>query len=245
MASVIPRAIRRLVKSQRDNLRAALRSRPQSKADYDARFQMSLREWLIHHQQDVIFDKCSWMGVRAIKNPLDAWVYQEIIFEVKPDVIVEIGSYEGGGTLFLAHLLELMGKGTVISIDIDRSRYAVQHDRIIAITGDSASDEVLEQVARLCEGKSVLALHDGDHSRTQVLRDLEAYSKFVSVNSYLIVEDGIVDLFDPRDGLGLPHDGPLAAVEEFLKKNPHFVVDPDRERYILTYSPRGFLRRIE
>lgn len=206
---------------------------------------MTLSKWLLHHQSNIVFEKCYWMGVRALKNPLDAWIYQEIIHEIKPDVVIEIGSAEGGGTLYLANLLDLVDKGKVISIDIDRSKYNVKHDRIVTITGDSASPEVVEKVAEQCNGKTVLVLHDGEHSREQVTKDLQAYSGFVSVNSYFIVEDGIIDLFKPKDSLGGRKDGPLIAVEQFIKNNSNFIVDKERERYILTYNPKGYLKRIK
>jgi len=185
------------------------------------------------------------MGVRALKNPLDAWIYQEIIYEVQPDIIIEIGTLEGGSTLYFAHLLDLLGKGRVISIDIDRTNYHVQHERIVALTGDSSSPEIISKVSELCEGKSVLVVHDGDHRKEQVLKDLRHYSKFVSLNSYFIVEDGIVDLFKPGDGIGEEGGWALEAAEQFISENPGFVVDTERERYILTYNPRGFLKRIQ
>jgi cephalosporin hydroxylase len=184
------------------------------------------------------------MGVRALKNPFDAWIYQEIIYDVKPDVIVEIGSAEGGSTLYFANLLDILGKGMVISIDIDRSKYGVKHDRIVVITGDSSSQEVIAKITKLCHGKCVLVVHDGDHHREQVLKDLRSYSKLVSVNSYFIVEDSIVDLFKPGDGLGQWYEGPLKAIEQFISETSNFVVDKERERYILTYNPKGFLKRI-
>lgn len=213
--------------------------------DYRRLFKMRLSQWLIYHQKNIVFDKCYWMGVCALKNPLDAWIYQEIIYDVQPDVIVEIGSAHGGSTLYFAHLLDLLGTGNVISIDINRDTFNVKHDRIIVITGDSSSPEVVEKVSELCHDKSVLVMHDGDHSREQVLKDLQNYSKFVSLNSYLIVEDGITDLFKPGDGIGRLYEGPLLAVEQFLSENSDFVVDKERERYILTYNPRGFLKRIK
>lgn len=217
--------------------------RPMRK-DYRRKFNMKLRQWLIYHQKNIVFDKCYWMGVHTLKNPLDAWIYQEIIYDVQPDIIIEIGSLEGGSTLYFANLLDILGKGMVISIDIHRTMYSVKHNRIVVITGDSLSQEVISKVSELSEGKSVLIMHDGDHYKEQVLRDLQNYSKFVSVNSYFIVEDGIIDLFKPGDSIGNYREGPLAAVEQFLDKNRDFIVDTERERYILTYNPRGFLKRI-
>ena len=212
--------------------------------DYRKRLDMTLREWLIYHQKNVECEKCYWMGARVLKNPLDAWVYQEIIYDIKPDVIVEIGSAYGGSTLYLANLLDLLGKGIVVSIDIDRSIFAVKHHRIVTITGDCSSPEVIGEVEKLCLDKKILVIHDGDHRKEAVLRDLAIYSKLVSINSYLIVEDGIMDLFKYGDGMGRLYEGPLKAVDEFLRSNTDFVVDMEREKYLLTYNPRGFLKRI-
>ncbi len=214
------------------------------KEDYVKRFKMNLSRWLIYHQQNIVFQKCRWMGMTAYKNPFDLWIYQEIIYEIKPDFIVEIGSAHGGSTLYFANILDLMSKGSVISIDIDRTKYKAKHSRIIEITGDSSSPETIRQVAALCDGKIVLIVHDADHTKKQVLKDLNSYAGLVSLNSYFIVEDGIIDVFDPGDGLGSAEEGPLAASEEFLKTHPNFVVDKDRERYILTYNPKGYLKRV-
>ena len=205
---------------------------------------MSLREWLFYHQREVAFDKCRWMGLRSLKNPFDAWIYQEILHDVRPDVVIEIGSYEGGTTLYLAHLLELIGNGFVVSIDIDRSRFLASHPRIHTFTGDSGSREILDAVRDLCRGKTVLVVHDADHTKDRVLADLEIYAPLVTVGSYLIVEDGFIDLFEPDDGIGTWTEGPLSAVEEFLTGNPGFVPDRERERYLITYNPRGYLRRV-
>jgi len=205
---------------------------------------MNLRQWLLFHHKNIHFKKMRWMGIKTMKNPFDAWVYQEIIHDVKPEVIVEIGSAEGGSTLYLAHLLDLLGKGRVVSIDCDRADYHIQHDRIVEITGYSDSPDVIDRVAELCRGKSALVIHDGNHTRDQVLKDLDIYSKLVSAGSYLIVEDGIIDLFEPGDYIGKDYYGPLAAIEAFLSRNPGFIVDPERERYILTNNPKGFLKRI-
>ncbi|HEV2070486.1 MAG TPA: CmcI family methyltransferase [Acidimicrobiales bacterium] len=211
---------------------------------YHRLYKGSLRQWLLHHQAEIVYDRCTWMGVKALKNPLDAWIYQEILHEVRPDVVVELGSAAGGGTLYLAHLLEIIGNGVVVSVDIDRSDFQAQHSRIITITGHSTAPETLAEVRRLCEGKRVLVIHDADHHMDQVVKDMRAYAPLVSVGSYFIVEDGLVDLFRPHEALGVPYDGPLAATEAFLSHTPDFEVDAERERYLLTYNPRGFLRRV-
>jgi cephalosporin hydroxylase len=205
---------------------------------------MNLEQWLLYHQSQIVFRQCSWMGVRIYKNPLDAWIYQEIIYETTPDVIVEIGSADGGSTLYLAHLLDLIGNGSVISIDISRHTFQVTHPRIVTITGDSSSSEVVERARALCRDRRVLVIHDGDHRVAQVLSDLRNYAPLVNVGSYVIVEDGIVDLYRSEAMSWGDQDGPLPAVEQFLAENRDFVVDPSRERYILTYNPKGFLKRV-
>lgn len=212
--------------------------------DYRVRLDMTLREWLLYHQRTITFDRCLWMGVPALKNPLDAWIYQELIYRIKPEIILEIGSAHGGSTLYFAHLLDLIGSGAVVSVDIDRSRYVAQHPRILEVTGDSTSPQIIEEIRRLCRNKTVLLIHDGNHDKAFVLRDLAAYAPLVSVGSYCIVEDGIVDLFRPDDSIGNFKDGPLPAIEEFVQHNPQFVIDADCERYLLTYNPKGFLKRV-
>ncbi len=243
MTNFLSQAIKRITSKQR----VQIDKRPPclSKHDYREAWRMTLYEWLLYHQKDIAFEKCSWMGIRMLKSPLDAWICQEIVHEVKPDIIIEIGSYMGGTTLYLAHLLDILGHGQVISIDIDRTVYKARHDRIIELTGDSSSDEIVSQVRSLCEGKTVLVFHDGGHAKTQVLKDLSVYAPLVTLGSYFVIEDGIVDIFDVGDGIGIKEEGPLAAVEEFLGVNKDFTIDAERERYIMTYNPRGFLRRIK
>lgn len=213
---------------------------------YRRRLGPGLRRWLNHHHSDVLFERCTWMGVKAWKNPMDAWIYQEIIHEVGPDVIVEIGSASGGSTLYLAHLLELIGNGVVVSVDVDRSTFVAEHPRIVTVTGPSSAAGTLDRVSELCRGQRCLVIHDADHTKEQVLVDLHAYAPLVSVGSYLVVEDGIVDLFHPWEHLGVTYEGPLSAIEEFLRtpNELEFEVDSDRERYVLTANPRGFLRRV-
>jgi cephalosporin hydroxylase len=244
LTRILNKGTRAFFTEQATALRGARRLLLPMRADYRRRFAMSLRRWLPYHQTDIVFGNCQWMGARAHKNPMDAWIYQEILWEVKPEVVVEIGSCYGGTTLFLSHMLDLIGKGTVVSVDIDRSKFAVEHPRIIQVTGDSGAPEIVARVTALCAGKSTLVIHDGDHRMDPVLRDLRAYAPLVSPDSYLIVEDGVMDLFRPGDGIGTFSPGPLPAIEMFLRERPDFAVDASRERYLLTYNPRGFLKRV-
>jgi len=220
---------------------------------YRQRYEASLREWLFYHQRNIVLSKSRWQGVSTWKNPLDMWVYQQLLYEIKPDILIEIGSKFGGSTLYFAHVFDTLGKGQVISIDIDRSKYHVRHPRIIEITGDSNSPDVVKQTGKLCEGKRVMLIHDGNHAYGNVLRDLDLYSEFISIGSYMIVEDGIIDLYPASmDGSEVGQSfepsfkgpGPLWAIAEFLMKNKNFEVDTTQERYLLTYSPYGFIKRV-
>jgi len=205
---------------------------------------MTLKEWFLQHEREIVYKEPRWMGVRIIKNPLDTWIYQELIYSVQPDIILEIGSGYGGSTLYFANLLDLIGWGTVISVDIDRSPYNVEHARIQAITGDSSSPEVEREILELCHGKKVMVSHDSSHYKEKVLSDLRRYSPLVSVGSYFVVEDGIYDLFSPLEGVGGFADGPFDAITEFLKENQDFEPDLSCERYVCTNHPMGFLKRI-
>ena len=174
---------------------------------------------------------------------LDAWVYQQILFEVKPDFIIEIGNAEGGSTKFLANMLDLLGQGQVIAVDIDHSLFQIDHPRLHLITGDSLAPETLGRVAEIAGGGRGMVIHDGDHSREHVLRDLRAYAPFVGVGSYFIVEDTVIDLFKAGDGLGTV-DGPLPAVEQFVREDSRFQIDASREYFLITFNPRGYLKRV-
>jgi len=208
--------------------------------------------WLNYHAREVLGKQCYWLGHRALKNPMDAWIYQEIIYEVKPDIIVEIGNKNGGSTLFLASILEMLSHGKVLAVDLNHDGFTASHSRIELITGDCSGEEIIGQVKDRCESKRVLVIHDADHRRDAVLRDLRNYAPLVSPGSYFIVEDSIHGVpgftLDPERSYGsflLPEtDTPLQGIEAFLRENKSFYVDVSRERYILTANYRGFLRRV-
>lgn len=208
--------------------------------------------WLNYHQGEILGKQSYWLGHRALKNPMDAWIYQETIYDVRPDIIVEIGNKNRGSTLFLASILELLGRGKVLAVDVDHSKFTASHPRIELITGDCSDKGIIAQVKDRCVGKRVLVIHDADHTRDAVLRDLRNYAPLVSLGSYIIVEDSIhgVPGFsqDPNQLHGSfvfpDNDTPLQAIEIFLRENKSFIVDESRERYILTANYRGFLRRV-
>ena len=182
-----------------------------------------------------------WLGAQALKNPLDLWIYQEIMFETRPELIVETGTYRGGSALFLASVCDLLGSGEVVSIDIEPEREDYPaHPRITYLAGRSSTDAgVVAEARERAAGRRVLVVLDSDHSQAHVEAELEAYAPLVPVGCYLIVEDSNIGQI--RKDL-LP--GPLEAVEAFLKRSTEFEIDREREKFLVTFNPNGYLRRV-
>ena len=188
-----------------------------------------------------IFEQTKWFGVPCLKCPLDLWVYQEIICEIKPDLIIETGTYSGGSALYLAQLCDALGHGHIATIDVmDVPRPA--HPRVTYIKGSSI-DPAMAQSARACvpDAKKIMVILDSDHSEAHVLEELRLYAPMVGEGSYLIVEDTNVNGHPARPEFG---PGPYEAVTKFLAENPDFVPDRDKEKFLLTFNPRGYLRRL-
>ncbi len=210
---------------------------------YRGLWRRRLGAWLMDLNREAM-DSATWMGIPAAKNPLDAWIYQEIIHETRPERIVELGSAYGGGTLMLAHFLDLLGgEGTVVSVDISREAYRADHPRIVSFTGSSTDPEVIELVRAACGRRRTMVIHDASHRAAQVLADLQAYAPMVTPGCFLIVEDGLVDVMPPRWIGSYPGHGPYRAVEAFIASDPPFDIDRRRERFLATNNPCGFLRR--
>jgi len=182
-----------------------------------------------------------WLGVRAQKCPLDLWSYQEILHEVRPDLIIETGTAEGGSGLFLASMCDLLGRGSVVTIDVLPNPSRPRHRRLTYLLGSSTDPAIVEQASRRAgrDGR-VLVILDSDHSKEHVQAEMRAYADLVSVGSYLIVEDTNVNGHPVLPDFG---PGPREAVEEFLEERPDFAVDADREKFLMTFNPMGYLRR--
>lgn len=179
-----------------------------------------------------------WLGVSVAKCPLDLWIFQEIIFEVRPDTIIECGTGGGGSALFMASVCDLLGKGKIISIDIDYQPRP-EHERIYYHLGSSIDPATVALVKRLAEGVVLVDL-DSAHNTSFVLKELEYYAPLVTLGSYLIIEDTIIS-HDICPGHG---PGPREAVQAFLGENENFAVDKEREKLLLTFNPGGYLRRV-
>jgi len=182
-----------------------------------------------------------FLGVPAQKCPFDLFVYQEILYELKPDVIIEAGTASGGGAYFLASMCELMNHGEVVTIDIINTAVSPKHKRIKYLIGSSTSDNIFNQVKLLTKSKKkVLVILDSDHSKQHVANELRLYSELVTKGSYIIVEDSNVNGHPVN-----PHHrpGPMEAIVDFLKENSNFEIDKTREKHYITFNPSGFLKR--
>ena len=183
-----------------------------------------------------------WMGHKIIKCPLDMWVYQEILYETRPDLIIECGTLYGGSALYLASICDLLEKGQVLTIDIDEQPGRPEHSRIEYLNGSSTSDAVMDLVRARAQGKgSVMVILDSDHSMKHVLQELRLYNSLVSPGNYLIVEDSHFNgrPINPEHG-----PGPYEAMEEFLKESKEFQPDKSREKFLMTFNPSGYLKRV-
>jgi cephalosporin hydroxylase len=182
-----------------------------------------------------------WLGVPIQKLPLDLWVYQEIIFDIKPDIIIETGTADGGSALFLANICDMIGKGRIVTVDIVSKPRPV-HSRITYILGSSISDNTFTTVSENIQtNDKVLVILDSNHNKDHVTKEIALYSKLVSIGSYLIIEDSNINGHPvlPRFG-----PGPMEASEEFLKENKSFIWDITKEKFFLTHNPKGYLMRI-
>jgi cephalosporin hydroxylase len=215
----------------------------------------------------------SWLGRPAIQFPNDAWAMQELIWQIKPDLIIETGIAHGGSLIMSASMLALLdmcdaiesgvtidpakSKRMVLGLDIDireHNRAAIEAhpmaSRIQMIQGSSIAPEVIAQVKQIASNyKTVLVCLDSNHTHDHVLAELEAYAPLTSVGSYCVVFDTIVEdmpeeMFPDRPWG--PGDNPKTAVWEYLKTHPEFEIDKSiQHKLLITVAPDGFLRRVK
>jgi cephalosporin hydroxylase len=179
------------------------------------------------------------------QRPAGIWKMQQLITEVRPDLIIEIGTGRAGATLFYATVLEHVNRaGRIVTVDIfprveAASRFPIFNKMVKVIKGHCEFPEVVTEVSRYVKkGKKVLVILDASHTKDEVLKQLKLYSGFVSPDSYIAVNDTCVYMDDDFD------NGPLGAIKEFLKNNKNFEIDySKREVFALNYVS-GFLKRI-
>lgn len=223
----------------------------------DARLKGLTREWFeatCRHRYTYNF---TWLGRPIIQYPQDIVAMQELIWEVKPDLVIETGIAHGGSLVLYASILELLGgDGRILGVDVDirsHNRTAIEAHpmakRIDMIQGSSTDATVLARVRESARGrKHVMVVLDSNHTHAHVLRELELYSPFVTRGSYLVVFDTVVERMSkeafPERPWG-PGDNPWTAVQSFLETTDRFEVDRRVEdKLLVTVAPGGYLRCI-
>jgi len=199
----------------------------------------------------------TWMGRPIIQYPQDIIALQEIIWKVKPDLIIETGIAHGGSLIFHASMLELLGKGEVLGIDIDirpHNRKEIDEHpmakRIKMIEGSSVATDIFNKVLEHThDKKNILVILDSNHTHDHVAKELKLYSTIVSINSYLIVYDTIIEDLPENHFADRPWNkgnNPKTAVWEFLKDNNNFNIDHTiQNKLVITVAPDGYLKRIK
>ena len=183
----------------------------------------------------------SWMGHPILKCPLDLWLYQEILHRVRPAVVVETGTAFGASAHFLASMMDIIGEGRVITVDVEERPNRPAHPRITYVTGSSVAPDIVARVRGLVgDASPVMVLLDSDHSRDHVLAELEAYSPLVTRGSYLVVEDTNLNGHPVEPEYG---PGPMEAMERFLANNAAFAHDTAMDKFFLSFNPKGYLLR--
>lgn len=199
----------------------------------------------------------SWMGRPIIQYPQDMIAMQELIWDIKPDLIIETGIAHGGSLIYYASLLELIGKGEVLGIDIDiraHNKAAIEahpmFKRITMIEGSSIASDTLDKVKAYAAGKqTIMVCLDSNHTHEHVLNELKLYAPFVTKDSYLVVFDTIVEDMPDNYLPGRPWkkgDNPKTAVWDFVKEHPEFEIDHSIDnKLLISVAPEGYLKRVK
>jgi len=224
-------------------------------------FAIISRAWLRSGWDNKYVYSFSWMGRPVIQLPEDLLRIQEVIYSVKPDVLIETGVAHGGSLIFYASLFKAMGRGRVIGVDIEirpHNRQAIEahelFEYITLLEGSSVDPAIVGQVqAMVRPGETVMVALDSSHTKAHVLAELECYAGLVSPGSYIIATDGIMgDLVGaPRSQPDWAENNPRAAAQEFAARHPEFVCEapvfPFNEGNItecVTYWPGAWLKKI-
>jgi cephalosporin hydroxylase len=181
-----------------------------------------------------------WLGSETLKFPSDLWIYQELLYELRPALVVEAGTYRGGSARFLATCCDAIGTGHIVTID-PAAEAQPPHPRITYIDGSSVDPAIVERVRAMLPGEGhVMVILDSDHSRDHVLAELRVWAPLVTSGSYLVVEDTNLNGHPVLPDWG---PGPAEAVAQILEERCDLVPDPTRERFLVSACPGGFLRK--
>ncbi len=205
-------------------------------------------------QQRISYEP-TWLGIPIIQTPEDIVMMQELIWKVRPDVIVECGVAHGGAVVLYASILDLLGKGHVIGVDVEIRKYnrlALQSHplsrRFTLIEGSSLEQKTLDEVRQQIHfDDKVMVTLDSNHTAAHVAKELQLYAPLVSPDSYLVVFDGVMQVLTDAPG-GSPDwatDNPWHAVQGFLDETDEFEIDAYYNRLKVTHCPGGFLKRVK
>lgn len=228
------------------------------KLGIDKQLQKESKKWIEKVSRYKYSYNFTWMGRPIIQFPQDIIAIQEIIWKVKPDLIIETGIARGGSLVFYASMLELIGEnGKVVGIDIDiweNNRKEIEkhsmYKRITMLQGSSIADDIVNHVYEHAKGrKRILLLLDSNHTHEHVLKEMQVYSPLVTNGSYMVVCDTIIEDmpkdFFPDRTWG-KRNNPKTAVKEFLQNNDRFVIDNEIEnKLLITEHPNGYLKCIK
>lgn len=219
------------------------------------RLKKAALEWMKIAAPNRLPYEIDWLGIPIIQIPEDLILMQELIFKIQPDVIVETGIAHGGCLIFYASLLELLGKGKVVGIDIEirthNRKVLEKHPlfkRIEMIEGSSISDDVVQGIRkRIPKNAQVLVCLDSDHTKGHILKELELYSQFVKPGAYIVVFDTISSVLAKLGAADKKYinNGPKEAVRDFLKKHKDFVIDKNYNKLYISCNLNGYLKRVK
>jgi cephalosporin hydroxylase len=211
--------------------------------------------WTRSNWQHKLSYEVTWIGIPIIQLPEDILMVQELIWKNRPDVIVESGVAHGGALVLYASLLELLGRGRVVGVDIEIRKYnrlAIESHptskRITLIEGGSTEPATLDAVKALIRpGERVMVMLDSNHTRDHVRAELELYAPLVGPGGYVVVFDEVMPMVAdaPNGKPAWDTDNPETAVQAFLASHPEFEIDRAYERLAVTYCRSGFLRRTD
>jgi cephalosporin hydroxylase len=189
-----------------------------------------------------------WFGIQTLQNPMDLWITQEIMWEVRPDFVIEAGTWKGGSAALWANVLEQINpEGRIITIDIedmaaDAKKLPIVQRKVDFILGSSTDPGVVADITKRVQGKKVMMILDSAHTQAHVLREIQLYSPLISVGSYLIVQDTFTNGHPALPNYGA---GPWEAVHAFMPTTQDFIIDKSRERLLFTFCVDGFLKRVK
>jgi len=225
----------------------------------DAELRQKSLDWMLHADKYKYTYNFSWMGRPIIKYPQDVVIMQELIWNVRPDLIIETGIAHGGSIIFSSSMMELLGNGgKVIAVDIDIRKHnrdeIEKHPMMKNITmleGSSIDEKIVRQIADYAKGfKKIMVVLDSNHSHEHVYRELEMYTPLVSVDSYILLPDTFVEFFPKGYVTNRPWDvgnNPYTAMEAFLKTTDQFIKDESITNKLLITEAfgGGYLKRVK